>query len=127
MSTSKLNLVFVLDPYEQLYWQEDTSCTIMAESCRREHAVFGLQMGSLVMDQNRLWAKVNRLSVSLKTGIRLEEKDLRIDLGKVDVIFVRKEPPFDSEYLYLTHLLDLIAHQTFVLNSPEGLRWANEK
>ena len=48
-------------------------------------------------------------------------------LHEVDAIWVRKDPPFDSGYLYCTLLLDTVKTDTFVLNDPNGLRAANEK
>jgi glutathione synthase len=48
-------------------------------------------------------------------------------LSDVDVVFVRKDPPFDAQYLHLTQLLDLASKSTLIVNSPQGLRDANEK
>jgi glutathione synthase len=50
-----------------------------------------------------------------------------LDLLEVDAILVRKDPPFDVEYLHLTQILDLVVGRTLVVNDPRGLRDANEK
>src|SRR6185436_8440935 len=50
-----------------------------------------------------------------------------ISLHGVDAVLVRKDPPFDSDYLWCTLLLDRVKADTLVLNDPQGLRQANEK
>ena len=52
---------------------------------------------------------------------------VELDLGDVDVILVRPDPPFDQRYLHLTLMLDVVVDRTLVVNSPSGLRAANEK
>ena len=51
----------------------------------------------------------------------------RLDLGSVDAVLIRTDPPFDSAYLHLTLLLDHLVDHTLVVNAPRGLRDANEK
>jgi len=50
-----------------------------------------------------------------------------VDLGDVDAVFIRKDPPFTDAYLWLTLVLDHLEGRTLVVNSPRGLREANEK
>jgi glutathione synthase len=51
----------------------------------------------------------------------------RVELAKLDAIFIRKDPPFDTAYAHLTQQLDLVKDRTLVVNDPRGLRDANEK
>jgi glutathione synthase len=51
----------------------------------------------------------------------------RLELTSFDAIFVRKDPPFDAAYLYLTQQLDLVKDRVLVVNDPRGIRDANEK
>jgi glutathione synthase len=51
----------------------------------------------------------------------------RCSLDDLDAVLVRKDPPFDADYLHLTHQLDLVRAQTLVVNDPRALRDANEK
>src|SRR6185295_18364187 len=53
--------------------------------------------------------------------------DRQAELAGLDAVFVRKDPPFDDEYLHLTQQLDLVNDRTLVINDPRGLRDANEK
>lgn len=50
-----------------------------------------------------------------------------VNLASVDAVFVRTDPPFDSEYLWATLMLERLRGQTLVVNDPRGLREANEK
>lgn len=50
-----------------------------------------------------------------------------IEVDALDAVFVRKDPPFDSAYLHLTHQLELVKDRVFVVNDPRGIRDANEK
>ncbi len=127
MAPKKLKLVFVLDPLEKLNWSDDTSCSIMAEACKRNHDIFALEMGNTFFKNATVFASVKKIRISTPEGISVLEEIKEFKLAEANVIFIRKEPPFDSEYLYLTQLLELIADKTFILNSPSGLRETNEK
>src|SRR5690606_25883501 len=48
-------------------------------------------------------------------------------VSDLDAVVIRKDPPFDTDYLHLTQVLDLVRTRTFVMNAPAGLRAANEK
>ncbi|MBI4431590.1 MAG: glutathione synthase [Candidatus Omnitrophica bacterium] len=122
-----LKIVFVLDPIEKLDWKEDTSCAIMTAACARGHEVFALEMGGAYVRNSVLSARLRKLNVTSSQGISVTDDIPDFNLSDADVIFIRKEPPFDSEYLYLTQLLGLISGKTFILNSPAGLRETNEK
>ena len=51
----------------------------------------------------------------------------RLELATLDAIFIRKDPPFDATYLYLTQQLDRVKDRVLVVNDPRGIRDANEK
>jgi glutathione synthase len=50
-----------------------------------------------------------------------------VRLAEVDCVLIRKDPPFDAEYLYVTLMLEMVRHRIPVINDPRGLRDANEK
>jgi glutathione synthase len=54
-------------------------------------------------------------------------EETQLDASELDAVFIRKDPPFDTAYLHLTQTLDLVTEQTLIVNSPAGLRAANEK
>ncbi len=127
MAPKKLKLVFVLDPLQKLSWSDDTSCSIIAEACKRNYDTFALEMENTFLKNSEVLASVKKIQIAAPAGICILEEIKEFKLAGADVIFVRKEPPFDSEYLYLTQLLELIKNETFILNSPSGLRETNEK
>jgi glutathione synthase len=76
----------------------------------------------------RPWAVVRRASTKRDPiqPIALGAEE-RVCLDDVDIVFVRRDPPFDMTYLWLTQILDLLEGKTAVVNAPRGLRDANEK
>jgi len=124
-----LQIGFVMDVMEQvLDWAGDTSMAIIKEAQKRGHRTYYIEPGDLFYRDHSLYGHVKEVEVitSPKLGFRTIAEGL-IDLKTVDVIFNRKDPPFDLSYLYLTHLLELIESDVFIVNSPRGVRKANEK
>lgn len=123
-----MRFLFVMDPIDTVIVDEDTSFALMLEAQRCGHRVDH----TLVPD------------VGLKNGVAVattrfatmeRNPDQPIVLGdpestplvEYDVIFVRKDPPFDDAYLWLTLILEHVRDSTLVVNDPRGLRDANEK
>jgi glutathione synthase len=121
-----LQIGFIMDVAEKLLWWEDTSVSIMEEAQKRGHAIYYIEPSDLYFRKGRLMADARHVSASLKKGIRTLAKKT-INVAKLDVLFNRKEPPFDLSYLYLTQLMELVEPHVFVINSPRGVRKANEK
>ena len=96
MALEKLKLVFVLDPLEKLSWSDDTSCSIIAEACKRNHDTFALEMGNTFFKNFSVLASVKKIRIAAPAGISISEQIKEFKLAETDLIFVRKEPPFDS-------------------------------
>jgi glutathione synthase len=121
-----LKIGFLMDPMEKILLDVDTSISIMMEAQKRGHQIFYMEPDDLVCENGTMFAEVCEVSTSRTSGFRIISQR-RLDLKTMDVIFNRKEPPFDISYLYLTQLLELIERDVFIINSPRGLRKANEK
>jgi glutathione synthase len=123
-----MRLVFVMDPVDRVLVDEDTSFAIMLEAEARGHRVDHCLARDVGLRDGRVFATVRRATMQrvADAPIVLGESE-RISLEDVDAVFIRKDPPFDSEYLWLTLLLERVRPKTLVLNDPEGLRRANEK
>ena len=123
-----MRLVFVMDPVDTVVVDEDTSFAIMLEAQRRGHLVDHCRMQDVELIDGRCRARVRRATLQRDPAepIRLSDPEL-LELAQADVVFVRKDPPFTSEYLWLTLLLETLRGQTLVVNDPRGLREANEK
>lgn len=116
-----------MDPPETISCLEDTSFTVMKEACRRAHEVFYLDSRFISARQNRVYAEASTVDANDRDGFRKTGHFPRLALESLDVVFLRKDPPFDAGYLSLTYLLELLKGKVPVVNDPEGVRNANEK
>lgn len=119
--------LFIMDPLERINTFTDTTYVLMREAERRGHAVNYATLDGLHVRGGAVYAHARR--VAFTDGPQffkiLEEHDLALD--SVDVVFQRKDPPFDALYLHSTQLLERVDPRVFILNHPRGLREANEK
>lgn len=119
-------LLFILDPLPSLKIHKDTSLAIMREAAHRGHQIFVSMQHELYLrgSEARIKARSFRFSGhSYQLGEACE-----MIPADFDAIFMRKDPPFDNEYLYSTYLLEIAAAQgAKVFNSPAAIRGWNEK
>ncbi|MBE9171044.1 glutathione synthase [Pleurocapsales cyanobacterium LEGE 06147] len=133
-----MKLAFIVDPIDKLDPGHDTSVAIMEAAQILGHEVWITEAHQLTAIDGKAWA--NLLSVRLKPVELVEgrwqiiENWYQIDHGvfapleEMDAVFMRTDPPVTIPYLYATYILDLIdPTKTLVINSPRGLRTANEK
>lgn len=123
-----MRIVFVMDPVESILVDEDTSFTLMLAAQARGHSVGHCLVRDVALDGARLVATVRsaRIDREAPQPVALGPRE-DVALDEVDVVFVRKDPPFDDAYLWLTLLLEHLRGRTLVVNDPRGLRDANEK
>lgn len=123
-----MRIVFIMDPVSTIAVDADTSFAIMLEAERRGHRVDHCLPIDVRLDEGRVLATVRRASMKRDPlePVRLGEPEV-VALADVDAVFVRKDPPFDDSYLWLTLVLEHLRGKTLVLNDPQGLRNANEK
>jgi glutathione synthase len=133
-----VKLAFIIDPIDKLDPGHDTSVALMEAAQARGHQVWVTQMEHLYLVQGQTWAFLQ--PVTLKPVALIEGqwipaptwyqigKAVAHPLASMDGVFMRQDPPVTVPYLYATYLLDYIDPQkTRVINSPHGLRAANEK
>ena len=119
----------LMDPIAEIHIEKDSTFAMLLEAQRRGHALLYLTQGDLVLRNAEPWAHAAPLTVRDDPNgwFELGDKDW-IDLRDVDVILARKDPPFDEQFLYDTMLLELAQMGgALVVNTPQGLRDANEK
>ncbi|MBI3071644.1 MAG: glutathione synthase [Deltaproteobacteria bacterium] len=120
-------VLFVIDPFETIKVHHDTTYAILLETARRSDATFVAECRDLFF-RNEL--RVNARPVAPRRGASDSptpgppENRAAADFN---IIWMRKDPPVDLEYLYATQLLSLAPSSTVVLNHPRALRDANEK
>jgi glutathione synthase len=105
----QIKLGIVMDPVPKIQEKKDSSLAMLSEAKKRGWQVY-------CMEQKDLF---------IKDGVPMAKT---IALKNLDVILMRKDPPFDVEYIYTTHILELAEKQgVLVVNKPQSLRDANEK
>jgi glutathione synthase len=120
--------LFVLDPLELLLPDADTSIAFLREAQRRGHASSACRIETLGLDVGgRPRATAVELSVREGADWHVAGHSSQVHLDEFDVVWMRKDPPFDLNYLFATHILSLVPPPTLVVNDPQALRDANEK
>lgn len=119
----------VMDPIGQININKDTSFAMLLEAQSRGWELHYMELNDLFLCNGQAFAKTRTLKV---------ERDQRqwhqflgeqeIHLADLDVILMRKDPPFNQEYIYATYILEQAERQgVYVVNKPQSLRDANEK
>ncbi len=124
---SRFEFAFLMDPLEGIDIEKDTTYVMMREAERRGHGVNHFTSGGLYLDKGRVMGRLRpvRFTDSQRWFSYGEAEDR--ELRGMNAIFVRTDPPFNMDYLYATYLLDFIDKEVFIMNSPRGIREANEK
>ncbi len=135
----RLEVVFLMDPLERIDIHKDTTYVMMREAESRLHSIYHMLPGDLYLDAGRVMGRVSKVSFNDIGGSGKDKKGTNseqwfcveepedVDLSTMDVLFLREDPPFDMEYLYSTYLTGFIESEVFIVNSPRGIREANEK
>lgn len=117
---------FVMDPLEDLKVVPDTSLSLAAEMTRQGHKVLYTTLDGLFLKDKQAFAQWRPLSYTIGDDLLKSQGDVMVaPLSDCDIVFMRKNPPFDEAYLVATYILDYA--NTHVFNSPAALRAASEK
>ena len=123
-----LKMLFVMDPIESINIKKDTTFVIMLEAQKRGHEISYCELKDLFIKDAKGYAN--------STSIKLKRADDYFKLGKTsvyeldnfDIVWMRKDPPFNMDYIYATYILNMVdSVKTKVINSPKGIRESNEK
>jgi len=127
MTVRKLGIV--MDAIETIKPYKDSSFAMLLEAQRRGWQIHYMLLNDLYMEQGVSYADCQYLTLKDRNTDYFELKPApSIALSDLDVILMRKDPPFDMEYIYATYLLDQAEEkETLVLNKPQSLRDCNEK
>ena len=124
-----MKFAFILDPLEEIKTDKDSSYAMMREAQARSHALWVLQQGDLAWREGGVMARARSLRLTEEAGdwYRLGPPE-ELPLSAFDAVLMRKDPPFDMEYVYSTYLLELAQAQgARVFNDPRAIRDHNEK
>ena len=126
---ARLSLAVLMDPLESIKPAKDSTIAMLKAAARRGCETLAFGQGDLWSRDGRAFARLAPIEV-IGDGAdwyRAGEPAVR-ELSGVDAVLMRKDPPFDMEYIYSTYLLERAeAAGTLVVNLPQGLRDMNEK
>ncbi|HEY4370908.1 MAG TPA: glutathione synthase [Burkholderiales bacterium] len=124
-----MRLLFVADPPETFKTYKDSTYAMMVEAAGRGHENYICLQEDLLLAEGRVQAHASPLKLTGKTPDWFTlGAPVREALPAFDAVIMRKDPPFDMEYFYSTHLLERAAHQgARVFNDPAAIRNHSEK
>ena len=118
-----------MDPIERIHYAKDTTLAMLLAAQQRGHELSYLTQGDLYLRDGIARGQSRPLTVKADPAQWFTLGELQdVPLGGFDAILMRKDPPFDMEFIYTTYILDRAeAAGALVLNQPQGLRDMNEK
>jgi glutathione synthase len=123
-----MKLLFILDALASLKSYKDTSIAIMREAAACGHQLYICQQHDVFLRNEIVKINVAKFSFSDKESWHKLDLSEEVLPKNFDAILMRKDPPFDNEYLYSTYLLELAVNQgARVVNNPAAVRSWNEK
>ncbi|MEK7708265.1 MAG: glutathione synthase, partial [Pseudomonadota bacterium] len=126
-----MKLAFIIDQLDSIKTSKDSSFAMICEAVSRNHQIHVLYQHDIVLNQNIVTGFSRALTLTDNLQDRQWFRTSSISatpLHEFDVIVMRKDPPFDLEYVYSTYLLELAESQgALVINSPRSIRDHNEK
>jgi glutathione synthase len=119
--------LFVMDPLERINVRGDSTYVTMRECTDRGYPVAMCTPDRMYAHNGRLRALVTPVRTTREAPHFHPSPAEDVDAGEFDVVWMRKDPPFDMTYIFSTYLLDMAPRTTLVVNDPAGLKRFNEK
>ncbi len=129
MGSGTIRLAVVMDPIEDIKPAKDSTLAMLLAAQKRGWELLYLELGDLRLRDGKALGRCRPLQVRASLDDWFTRGEPReVELGEVDAILMRKDPPFDTEYVYSTYILERAELQgALVVNRPQGLRDMNEK
>ena len=123
-----MKIAFQMDPIAYVDINADSTFRLAEEAQNRGHDLYVYTPNDLTFNRGKVAAKVRSISLKRKIGDHVSFGAVElIDLSEFGVIWLRQDPPFDMGYITNTHLLDLVAKETLIVNNPFWVRNLPEK
>ena len=124
-----MKIAVLMDPISGITIKKDSTFAMLLEIQKRQWPLSYLEPSDLFLENGTVFARCRELAVENNPQQWFEFQNEQVQpLANFDLILMRKDPPFNMEYIYLTYLLELVEKQgTLVVNKPQSLRDANEK
>lgn len=124
-----IKIGIVMDPISQINIDKDSSFAMLLEAQSRGWELYYMEMKDLYLDNGRCFAMTQKLTVERnKNNFYQLHTPIDHPLSDLNVVLMRKDPPFDIEFIYATYMLERAeAEGCLIVNKPQSLRDANEK
>ncbi|WP_312795298.1 glutathione synthase [Tianweitania sp.] len=123
-----LKIAVQMDHVSTVQIAGDTSFALSLEAQQRGHQLFHYTPDRLSLSDGKVVARVEAMKLADQKARHFElGEPVRTDLSEMDVILLRKDPPFDMNYITTTHILERIHPKTLVVNDPAWVRNSPEK
>jgi len=138
VSRGTLKVAVQMDPLDAINIDGDSTFALMLEAQKRGHALWHYEVRHLSlregraaacgMVRDRVTAMARPVTVRRQRGHHFDAGEaVRIDVGDMDAVLMRQDPPFDMAYITATHVLEHVQPRTLVVNNPAAVRNAPEK
>ena len=129
MAEKSLKIGIVMDPIDSITPYKDSSLAMLLEAERRDAEIHYLEQKDVRLLSGKALGQSTLLHVRDDNDDWFEfGEQQEIELGDLDAILMRKDPPFDMEYVYTTYILDRAREAgALIVNAPQALRDMNEK
>jgi len=119
----------LMDPIETINFKKDSTLEMMWQAQQRGWELIYFEQKDLFVDNGIAKVSAQRTRVMMDPQNWFEHQEsLIMNLGDIDAILMRKDPPFDMEFIYTTYILELAEKQgSLIVNKPQALRDCNEK
>lgn len=119
----------IMDPIDQITYKKDSTLAMLWEAQRRGWSVHYMEQGDLFVNDGKPYAECQLLKTFENPEHWFElGEDQVMPLAELDVILMRKDPPFDLNFIYTTYILEKAEREgVLIVNNPQSLRDCNEK
>ena len=118
-----------MDPISAIDPKKDSSLAMLIEAAKRDYEIYYMEQKDLKLIDGCATAQATIIEIFDDQKKWYERKsNVSIDLKELNIILMRKDPPFDMEYIYTTYVLDKAEEDgVLIVNKPQSLRDMNEK
>ncbi len=124
-----LTVGVLMDPISKINIKKDSTFALLLEAQQRNHQLIYLEDNDIFIENGKVRAEAKNLNVEDNEKHWFScGATYTIDIEAIDILLMRKDPPFNMDYIYTTYLLEKAEQQgVFVVNAPKSLRDCNEK
>lgn len=125
-------LAVIMDPIKTINHKKDTTCAILLQAQKHNWDTYYIEQQNLFCEDGIVYAKAKKILIHENQTLWyefLDQTEIYVALFEFDVVFMRKDPPVDEDYIYTCQLLNIAKNNNnaFIINNPSSLICNNEK